>query len=91
MQFHKLVDLKYFGEGNSKGRVLSSILNIVLSAAYDCLMEKPIMTRDILEDEFEKLVIQAKNGKYLPYKETTLQHSDFETFERLITHAFGIR
>jgi hypothetical protein len=45
------------------------------------------MTRDILEDEFEKLVIQARNGKYLPSTETTLQHSDFEMFERLIVHA----
>jgi len=87
VQFHKLVDLKYFGEGNSKGRLIEFDFEYCLGCGLRLLDGRPIMTRDILEDEFEKLVIQAKNGKYLSSKETTLQHSDFETFERLIVHA----
>ncbi len=87
VQFHKLVDLKYFGEGNSKGRVLKFDFEYCLSCSLRLLDGKPIMTRDILEDEFEKLVNQAKNGKYASAKETTLQHSDFETVERLIQRA----
>ncbi len=85
--FHKLSDLKYYGEGNSKGRVLEFDFEYCLGCNLRLLDGRPVMTRDILEDEFEKLVILAKNGKYLPSKETTLQHSDFETFERLIAHA----
>jgi hypothetical protein len=45
------------------------------------------MTKDILEEEFERLVIQAKNNKHIGSEQTTLQHTDFETFERLIKNA----
>jgi hypothetical protein len=47
------------------------------------------MTRDILEDQFERLVRQAKNKKYVSSEQTTIQHSDFETIERLIKSAFA--
>ncbi len=80
-------DTKYFGEGNSKERVLEYDFEYCLGCGLRLLDGKPIMTRDILEDELEKLVRQAKNGKYVSAKETTIQHSDFETFERLIKSA----
>ena len=48
------------------------------------------MTRDIFEDEFERLVLQAKNNKYVSSEQTTLQHTDFETFERLIKSALEL-
>jgi hypothetical protein len=67
--------------------VLKFDFEYCLGCGLRLLDGRPIMTRDILEDEFEKLVIQARNGKYLPSTETTLQHSDFEMFERLIVHA----
>ncbi len=62
----KLVkDTKYFGEGNSKERVLEFDFEYCLGCGLRLLDGKPIMTRDILEDEFERLVRQAKNGKYV--------------------------
>ena len=48
---------------------------------------KPIMTKNILEDEFERFVTQAKNNNYTSSEKTTLQHTDFETTERLIKSA----
>ncbi len=51
---------------------------------------KPIMTRDILEEDFERLVIQAKNNNYIGSVQITLQHTDFETFERLIKTALEL-
>ena len=53
------------------------------------LDRNPIMTRDILEDEFEKYVFQAKNNNYLSNEQTTVQHSDFEVLERLIQSALA--
>jgi len=85
--FAKLADARYFGEGNSKGRVLSYDYEYCLGCSLRLLDGKPIMTKSIFEDDFEKLVVDAKNGKYVSSKETTLQHSDFETFERLIQRA----
>ncbi len=86
--FTKLAtDIKYFGECNSKGRVLESDFEYCLGCGLRLLDGKPIMTKDILEDEFEKIVTQAKNNNYLSSKETTMQHTDFETFERLIKFA----
>ena len=82
-------DVNYFGEGNSKGRVLEFDFEYCLSCGLRLLDGKPIMTKDILEEEFERLVIKAKNNKYVSSEETTLQHSDFETFERLIKSALG--
>ncbi len=45
------------------------------------------MTRDILEDEFERFVVQAKKGNYIVQEERTIQHTDFEALERLIRAA----
>ena len=88
VNFTKLVkDTKYFGEGNSKERVLQFDFEYCLGCGLRLLDGKPIMTRDILENEFERLVRQAKNNKYVSSEETTIQHSDFETFERLIKSA----
>ena len=88
VMFTKLAkDVKYFGEGNSKGRVLVFDFEYCLGCDLRLLDGKPIMTRDILEEEFERLVVQAKNNKYVSSEQTTLQHTDFETFERLIKRA----
>ncbi len=88
VNFIKLVkDTKYFGEGNSKERVLEFDFEYCLGCGLRLLDGKPIMTRDILENEFERLVRQAKNNKYVSSEQTTIQHSDFETLERLIKSA----
>lgn len=85
--FTKLGDPTYFGECNSKGRVLEFDFEYCPNCSLRLLDGKPIMTRDILEPEIERLVIQAKNNKYISAEQTTLQHSDFEIFERLIKRA----
>ena len=88
VMFTKLAkDVKYFGEGNSKERVLEFDFEYCLDCGLRLLDGKPIMTKDILEEEFERFVIQAKNNNYVSTEQTTLQHTDFETFERLIKHA----
>jgi hypothetical protein len=88
VNFNKLAkDIKYFGEGNSKERVLEFDFEYCLSCSLRLLDGKPIMTRDILENEFERLVRKAKNNKYVSSEQTTIQHSDFETLERLINSA----
>jgi len=81
------VDTKYFGEGNSKGRVLELDFEYCLNCGLRRLNGKPIMTKDILEEEFERFAVQAKNGKYVSSEQTTLQHTDFEITERLIKRA----
>ena len=89
VMFTKLAkDPKYFGEGNSKGK-LEFDFEYCLDCSLRLLDDKPIMTKDILEDEFERLVIKAKNGNYVSSEQTTLQHTDFETFERLIKSALA--
>ncbi len=50
---------------------------------------EPILTKGILEPEFERFVTQAKNNKYVSSETTTLQHTDFETFQRLIKSALA--
>ena len=88
VNFTKLAkDTKYFGEGNSQERVLEFDFEYCLGCSLRLLDGEPIMTRDILEDEFERLVRQAKNNKYVSSQETTIQHSDFETLQRLIKSA----
>jgi hypothetical protein len=82
-------DVKYFGEGNSKDRKLEFSFEYCLSCDLRLLDGKPIMTRDILE-EFERLVTHAKNNKYVSSEQTTMQHTDFETFERLIKGALEL-
>jgi len=91
VMFTKLAkDIKYFGEGNSKERVLKYNFEYCLGCGLRLLDGKHIMTRDIFEDEFERLVTQAKNNKYVSSEQTTLQHTDFETFERLIKSALEL-
>lgn len=91
VNFNKLAkDTKYFGEGNSKDRVLEFDFEYCLNCDLRLLDGKPIMIRDIFENEFERLVIQAKNNKYVCSEQTTMQHTDFETFERLIRHALEL-
>jgi hypothetical protein len=86
--FTKLAnDKTYFGEGNSKGRKLEFDFEYCLDCGLRLLDGKPIMTKDIFEEEFERFVIQAKNNNYIGSEQTTLQHTDFETFERLIKNA----
>ena len=88
VMFTKLAkDVKYFGEGNSKGRVLEFDFEYCLSCGLRLLDGEAIMTKDILEEEFERFVVQAKNNKYVSSEQTTLQHTDFETMERLIKSA----
>jgi len=45
------------------------------------------MIKDILEEEFEEFVIKAKKGNFVSSEKTIMQHTDFETFERLIVKA----
>jgi hypothetical protein len=91
VMFTKLAkDVKYFGECNSKERVLEFDFEYCLNCNLRLLDGKPIMTRDIFEEEFERLVSQAKNNKYVCSEQTTLQHTDFETFERLIKCALEL-
>jgi hypothetical protein len=88
VDFAKLAkDTKYFGEGNSEERVLEFDFEYCLGCSLRLLDGKPIMTRDILEEEFERIVTQAKKNKYVSSQKTTIQHSDFETLERLIKRA----
>jgi hypothetical protein len=91
VRFTKLAkDVKYFGEGNSKERVLEYDFEYCLNCGLRLLDGKSIMTRDILEEEFERLVTKAKNNKYVNAEQTTLQHTDFETCERLIRCALEL-
>jgi hypothetical protein len=50
---------------------------------------KPILTRDILQEELEMFVTKAKKGNYVSSQEITLQHTDFETLQRLIENALA--
>jgi hypothetical protein len=84
------VDSTYFGEGNSKGRKLEFDFDYCLNCDLRLLDGKPIITRDILEEEFEKFVKKAKNNNYISSEETTLQHSDFETLQRIIESALKL-
>jgi hypothetical protein len=78
---------KYFGEGNSKGRILELDFEYCLDCDLRLLNNQTIMTKDILEEEFEELVIKAKKGNFVSSEKTIMQHTDFETFERLILNA----
>ena len=82
-------NVKYFGEGNSKDRKLEFIFDYCLNCDLRLLDGKPIMTRDILE-ELERLVTRARNNKYVSNEQTTMQHTDFESFERLIKSALEL-
>ena len=85
----KLAVSGYFGEGNSKERRLEYDFEYCLGCGLRLLDGAPILTRDILEDELEWFVVQAKKGKYVSSKEVTVQHSDFDVLERLIQKALA--
>jgi hypothetical protein len=88
VNFSKLAkDTRYFGEGNSKERKFEFDFEYCLGCDLRLLNSKPLITRDILQDEFERFVVQAKNNRYVDYVETTVQHSDFDVLERLIRSA----
>jgi hypothetical protein len=80
-------DRGYFGEGNSKGRVLEYDFEYCIDCAYRRLNGQPVMTKGILEYEFERFAEQAKRGKYVSSEQTTVQHSDFESLENVIKNA----
>jgi hypothetical protein len=91
VDFCKLAkDVKYFGEENSKGRKLEFDFEYCLVCDLRLLDGKPIMTHDILHEEFERIVIKAKNNNYVSTEQTTIQHSDFESLERLIKGALEL-
>ncbi len=91
INFTKLAQNRhYYGEGNSQGRVLEYDFEYCLGCGLRLLGGEPIMTRGILEDEFERYVTQAKNGKYVSSEQTTMQHTDFETLQRLIRNALEL-
>jgi hypothetical protein len=87
VNFARLADARYFGEGNSKGRKLDYNFEYCLTCEMRRLNGKPIMTRDILEDELERYATQAKAGNHIATAERTVQHSDFEPLQRLIEAA----
>jgi hypothetical protein len=80
---------KYFGEGNSKGRILEFDFEYCLSCDLRLLNSQPILIKDILENEFEGFVVEAKKGNVVSSEKTTVQHTDFETLERLILNALA--
>lgn len=91
VNFSKLAkDVKYYGENNSEGRKLEFDFEYCLTCGLRLLDGKPIMTKDILHEEFERLVIKAKNNNYVASEQTTVQHSDFESLERLIKGALDL-
>jgi hypothetical protein len=89
VEFDDVIFTKYFGEGNSKERKLEFDFEYCLTCSLRLLDGQPIMTKDILEDEFERFVVQAKNGNHIASEEITLQHTDFEALQRLIKAALG--
>jgi hypothetical protein len=86
----KLAVSGYFGEGNSKGRLMEYDFEYCMGCGLRLLDGAPILTRDILEDELERFVVQAKKGNYVNSKEITVQHSDFDVLERLIQKAMAL-
>ena len=91
VDFIKLAkDLKYYGEDNSKGRKLEFDFEYCLTCGLRLLDSKPIVTKDILNEEFERFVTKAKNNDYVSSEQTTVQHSYFEALERLIKSALEL-
>ncbi len=67
--FTKLAnDVRYFGECNSKERVLNYDFEYCLGCGLRLLDGKPIMTRDIFEDEFERLVTTSKKQQICKFR-----------------------
>jgi len=88
--FTKLaVTPNYFGEGNSENRKMEFDFEYCLNCNLRLLNGKPIKTQNLLDDEFEKYVMQAKHGSYQKSAEITVQHSDYAALENLIKAALG--
>ncbi len=90
VNFERLGDARYFGEGNSKNRKLEFVFEYCLGCDLRLLNGQPVMTRDILEEEFEKYAKNTKKGNCKANVEVTLQHSDFEVLQRLIGMALEL-
>lgn len=90
VSFNKLDDLTYFGEGNSKGRKMEFDFEYCFDCDLRLLDGKLILTNGLFDEEFEKLVTNAKNNNYVKFKEVTVQHSDYEILERLIKNALSL-
>jgi hypothetical protein len=90
VSFNKLNDLTYFGEGNSQDRKMAFNFTYCLDCDLRLLDDKVILTKGLFDEELEKLVSDAKNNKHIKFKEITVQHSDYELFERLIKNALEL-
>lgn len=88
--FNKLDDLTYFGEGNSKGRKMEFDFEYCLECDLRMLDGKLILTEGVFDVELEKLVVDAKDGCYLKFKEITVQHSDYDVLECLIKNVLAL-
>ena len=88
--FNKLDDLTYFGEGNSKGRKMDFDFEYCLECDLRMLDGKMILTKGVFDEELEKLVTDAKNSRYLKFKEVTVQHSDYDILERLVQNILSL-
>lgn len=83
------ISSSYYGEGNSKGRCLNFDFEYCLGCGLRFLNGEPALTHDILENEFETFVKQAKKGNCITSKEVTVQHSEFDSLENLIKSAIA--
>jgi hypothetical protein len=90
VQFAKIGDPTYFGEGNSKGRTMEFDFEYCLDCDLRMLNGEPVLTKGIFDEELEKWVTEAKNGCYVAAKEVTVQHSDYEILERLIDNSLKL-
>ena len=79
----------YFGEGNSKERTIEYEFEYCLDCNLRLLNKKPIVTQDILNEEFERYTIESKKGNQINLEKITIQHTDFENLQRLIQKAYA--
>jgi hypothetical protein len=79
----------YFGEGNSKERTIEYEFEYCLDCNLRLLNKKPIITQDILNEEFERYIIESKKGNQINLEKITIQHTDFENLQRLIQKAYA--
>lgn len=89
VNFDRLSDLTYFGEGNSKGRKMTFNFEYCLTCDLRLYNGQVILTNGLF-DELEKIVTEAKNNNYIKIKEVTVPHSDYEILERLIKNALDL-
>jgi hypothetical protein len=90
VDFNKISNAAYFGEGNSKGRKMDFTFEYCLDCNLRQLNGKPVMTKGLFDEELEKWVNEAKTGNYVKAKEVTVQHSDYEILERLLENALKL-